>query len=113
MIEIDTIIKEIKQLSRRPTTIPVFYLHNFDHFVPNVFVLLFEIFLQVGESERVHSSSSHSSDEVTGAGVGGMGGGANINNNNKWEALSLVPDRDVEGLVTRSVISSFNIIIIQ
>ena len=65
-----------------------------------MFLLLFEIFLQVGESERVHSSSSHSSDEVTG--VGGMGGGANNNNNNnKWEALSLVPDRDVEGLVTR------------
>ena len=57
--------------------------------------------MQVVESERVHSSSSHSSDEVTGAGAGGMGGGSN--NNNKWEALSLVPDRDVEGLVTRSV----------
>ena len=36
-------------------------------------------------------------DAMGGQGGGGGGGGAS-----RWEALSLVPDRAVEGLVTRS-----------
>ena len=48
-------------------------------------------YLQVSLTEEPKAS-----EEVTGAGVAMVGGG-----NSKWEALSLVPDRSVEGLVTR------------